>query len=106
MPFAEAFICETLRKSPVLPFSIPHLTMEDTKIGGFDVPAGEILIYNVYAIHHDVKTWGDPENFRPERFLSEDGQKVIKPEAFIPFGSGKRLCPGTNNIQNKTCGFN
>lgn len=38
----------------------------------------------------DRKLWGDPENFRPERFISEDG-KLLRPEALIPFGSGEKL---------------
>ena len=43
----------------------------------------------------DKKFWGDPENFRPSRFLSKDG-KFEKKEQFIPFGFGKRVCMGEN----------
>merc|ERR1712038_1189223 len=44
----------------------------------------------------DSETWHKPEEFRPERFLSQDGTKVIKPENFIPFGVGQRMCLGDN----------
>lgn len=45
-------------------------------------------------MHHDQKIWGDPENFRPERFLSEDGKKYQKSEYLIPFQLGRRQCVG------------
>ena len=52
------------------------------------------MVGNLYAIHHDEKTWGDPYAWRPERFLSPDGKTLIKHEAFVPFSIGKRICPG------------
>ncbi|CAM1154395.1 Uncharacterised protein g11205 [Pycnogonum litorale] len=47
----------------------------------------------LYGIHRSKELWGDPEIFRPSRFLNEDGQ-VFRPEYLIPFGIGKRICPG------------
>ncbi|GFS30372.1 cytochrome P450 2D9 [Nephila pilipes] len=54
-----------------------------------------MVLANLWSVHHNPKYWGnDAEIFRPERFLSEDGKRVIKSEHFIPFSIGKRSCPG------------
>ena len=58
------------------------------------IPKGTQVIPLIHAIHMDPKLWTDPEIFNPERFLSTDGKRVIKPEYFIPFGVGRRSCPG------------
>ena len=42
----------------------------------------------------DPTLWKDPEQFNPERFLSEDGTKTVRPDFFIPFGVGRRMCLG------------
>ena len=53
---------------------------------------------NIYAIHHEKETWGDPYVYRPERFLSPDGKTVIKHEALVAFSAGKRVCPGSLDL--------
>ena len=94
MTYTEAVINETLRKSSNLPFGVPHAAVEDTTIGSFDVPKDTIIFSNLYAIHHCEETWGDPYEFRPERFLTPDESTLIKHETFVAFGLGKRMCPG------------
>lgn len=74
--------------------SVQHRTMEDVKFRGFLIPKDTLIIPNLYGVLHDVKVWGDPETFRPERFLSEDESKVIRREEFVPFSIGKRVCLG------------
>ncbi|KAI5703726.1 hypothetical protein M8J75_015306 [Diaphorina citri] len=54
---------------------------------------GTIMIPSLYCLHNDPDIWGDPENFRPERFLDSNGQ-LKKKDRTLPFGFGKRLCPG------------
>jgi cytochrome P450 len=49
---------------------------------------GTLLALNFYSIHMDKSYWGDPENFRPERFLDEN-QKFVKSDRIFAFGSGK-----------------
>ena len=93
MPYTEAVLLETMRKSSIITGG-SHQASENTVIGGYDVPKGTIVGPSIYAIHHDPEVWGDPENFRPERFLSPDGTSVIKHEAFVAFSVGKRACPG------------
>lgn len=51
------------------------------------------------AAHMDVKVWGDPENFRPERFISPTGT-LVKKDFSLPFGAGKRLCAGETFARN------
>ena len=43
---------------------------------------------NLYSMHMSKELWGDPENFRPERFLDAEG-KFKKSEYLQPFGMGK-----------------
>ena len=49
---------------------------------------------NLWALHHDPKEWDDPEMFKPERFLDEDGKMAPKPNSYLPFSSGRRVCVG------------
>ncbi len=48
---------------------------------------------NIYQAHRDPETWPDPEEFRPERFLDDDGNFVPNP-AWMPFSTGRRACLG------------
>lgn len=41
----------------------------------------------------DPNLWDEPEKFNPTRFINAEG-KVIKPEYFLPFGVGRRMCLG------------
>jgi cytochrome P450 len=59
-----------------------------------------MILPNLYGAHHDHDVWGDPEIFRPERFITSDG-KFSKPgEAFMPFSVGKRVCIGESLARN------
>ena len=67
---------------------VPHCATEDTTIQGFNIPKGTTIISNLWAVNHDPNLWKDPEEFRPERFLNEEGA-VIQPAYLIPFGTGQ-----------------
>ncbi|GJU52053.1 cytochrome P450 81E8-like protein [Tanacetum coccineum] len=92
LPYLRSIINETLRLYPGAPLLVPHESSEDCVVGGYHIPRGTILLVNQWAIHHDPKLWNDPESFNPERFESlqgtRDGFKLM------PFGSGRRSCPG------------
>ena len=94
MPYTEAFMYETLRQSSIVPFGLLHQAMETTTVADYTVPEGTWVGVNLHFIHHDPSIWGDPENFRPERFLSPDGDRVVKNENLMPFSTGKRVCIG------------
>ena len=93
MVYTEAFICEILRKSSVVPLGITHRATEDETVEGFLIPKDTSVVANIYAVHHDPDVWGDPDNFRPERWIDADG-KVKKSDQLIAFSAGKRYCIG------------
>lgn len=61
---------------------------------GFVIPKNAHVIPLLHAVHMNPDYWEEPEAFRPERFLSADGKTVQKPEHFMPFGVGQRMCLG------------
>ena len=92
--YLRCVVNETLRLYPPAPLLLPHAPSEDCTIGGYEIPRGTIVMVNVWAIHRDPKLWEDPESFKPERFegLNNEGEK----QGFIPFGIGRRACPGNH----------
>lgn len=93
MPYTEAMIQEMLRFSSLVPTGLVHKTLTDFVLGEHKIPQDTWLIANLQGIHHDPEIWGDPEVFRPERFLNENNE-VMKHEALLPFSTGKRVCIG------------
>jgi len=94
MPYTEAMIAETLRFSSIVPGGVMHKVLTDTEFKGYFFPKDTIISHNAHYIHHDPEIWGDPENFKPERFLSPDGKSFKKHEALMPFSTGRRQCLG------------
>ena len=94
MPYTEAIIAESTRMSAIVPTGVLHKAMEDVKFHGYDIPKGTMIMPNVHCIHYDPRYWDEPEEFRPERFLSADGKTLKKHDAFMPFSVGKRQCLG------------
>ncbi|XP_047090365.1 zealexin A1 synthase-like [Lolium rigidum] len=92
--YLKLVIKETMRLHPAGPLLLPREAMETCKILGYDVPKGTTVLVNAWAICRDPKHWKDPEEFKPERF--ESGMVDFKGTNFeyIPFGSGRRICPG------------
>lgn len=95
LPYLEAFILETFRHSSFIPFTIPHSTTRDTSLNDFYIPKGRCIFVNQWQVNHDRELWGDPNEFRPERFLTPRGvlDKSLT-EKVILFGLGKRKCIG------------
>ncbi|XP_059152572.1 cytochrome P450 2J4-like [Physella acuta] len=93
LKYLNAFIMETQRVGSLVPFALTHVCAQDTVLNGFTIPKGAQVIPNLDAVLKDEKIWGDPENFRPERFLDEQGN-LIKREELIPFSIGRRICLG------------
>ncbi|XP_059637804.1 cytochrome P450 CYP82D47-like [Cornus florida] len=94
--YLQAVLKETLRLYPPGPLAIPHLSMEDCVVGGYNIPKSTRLLVNLWKIHRDPHVWSDPNEFRPERFLTSHKDVDVKGQHFelIPFGSGRRMCPG------------
>jgi cytochrome P450 len=97
LPYLLAVVKEVMRLHPVAPILLPHRAVEDgVEIGSYDVPKGSTVIFNAWAIMRDPAAWERPDEFVPERFLDMANQLDFRGKAFefIPFGSGRRLCPG------------
>uniref|UniRef100_A0ACD5V7R7 Uncharacterized protein n=1 Tax=Avena sativa TaxID=4498 RepID=A0ACD5V7R7_AVESA len=94
LKYLKFVVKETLRLHPVLPLLVPRQCQESCKIMGYDVPKGFIVLVNAWAIGTDPKFWDDPEEFKPERFESCGVDLKGTDFEFIPFGAGRRLCPG------------
>lgn len=94
MKYLKAVIKETLRLHPPIPLLVPRESTKDVKINGYDIAAGTRVITNAWAIHRDPTTWEEPEEFHPERFLNSTIDFKGQDFKLIPFGSGRRGCPG------------
>ncbi|KAH9669723.1 hypothetical protein KPL70_021909 [Citrus sinensis] len=85
---------ETLRLHPVTPLLVPCESMEDCTVNGFHIPRKSRVIINAWAIGRDPKAWNDPEKFFPERFVGSSVDVRGRNFQLLPFGSGRRGCPG------------
>ncbi|XP_019180703.1 PREDICTED: cytochrome P450 82A4-like [Ipomoea nil] len=94
--YLQAVVKETLRLYPPGPLALPHEAIEDCTINGYHVQKGTRVIPNLAKIHRDPKVWVNPNEFRSERFLTTHKDIDVKGNHFeiIPFGSGRRMCPG------------
>lgn len=87
LPYLNATLAEVLRLANIGPTTIPHRATKDTLLNGYIIKKNYTILANLMSVHQDVDHWGDPEVFRPERFIDASGQFI--PDAWvIPFGSG------------------
>ncbi|KAH9697057.1 cytochrome P450 76C4 [Citrus sinensis] len=94
LPYLQAVIKETFRLHPTVPLLVPRKVSEDLEIEGFVVPKGAQVFVNVWAIGRDESIWDNPHSFMPERFLGSDVEFKGQHFELIPFGAGRRICPG------------
>jgi cytochrome P450 len=90
----QAAMKEAMRLHPPLPILVPHEVVQDTKLHGYDIPAKTRVIINAWAIGRDKESWEDADAFKPERFVHTALDYSGKDFRFIPFGAGRRGCPG------------
>lgn len=94
LKYLDMVVKESFRLHPPVPLLLPHVAMEDCTVEGYHIPKESRIIINAWSIGRDPNTWTDPEKFIPERF---DGSNIdVWGQNFelIPFGSGRRGCPG------------
>ncbi|XVE56693.1 hypothetical protein DITRI_Ditri04bG0031100 [Diplodiscus trichospermus] len=94
MNYLKAVIKETLRLHPPIPLLVPRISTEDVRINGYDIARGTQVIINAWAIGRDPLSWERPDEFLPERFLNNSIDFKGQHFELIPFGSGRRICPG------------
>ncbi|KAK7316831.1 hypothetical protein RJT34_00579 [Clitoria ternatea] len=96
LKYLKAVIKEVLRLHPPGPLLIPRECGQACEINGFNIPFKSKIIVNAWAIGRDPKYWREPESFYPERFLDSSTDYRGANFEYIPFGAGRRICPGMN----------
>uniref|UniRef100_A0A7N0V283 Cytochrome P450 n=1 Tax=Kalanchoe fedtschenkoi TaxID=63787 RepID=A0A7N0V283_KALFE len=96
LKYISCVVKEIFRMHPAAPLLVPHEAINSTKIGkeGYDVLEKTRIIVNAWALGRDPACWTDPDKFNPERFEVSDVEFKGGHFQFIPFGSGRRICPG------------
>ncbi|KAB2049390.1 hypothetical protein E1A91_A13G178900v1 [Gossypium mustelinum] len=94
LKYLALVIKETLRLHPPLPLLLPRESRENYEINGYQIPSKTKIIINAWAIGRDPKYWSKAETFYPERFLDSSIDFNGTNLEYIPFGAGRRMCPG------------
>ncbi|KAK8527122.1 hypothetical protein V6N12_054347 [Hibiscus sabdariffa] len=94
LKYLALVIKETFRLHPSFPLLLPRESRENCEINGYRIPAKTRVIINAWAMATDPKYWTEPEAFYPERFLNCSSDFKGTDMEFIPFGAGRRMCPG------------
>ncbi|RZC47573.1 hypothetical protein C5167_040529 [Papaver somniferum] len=100
--YLSAVFHETLRRYPPIPIGSLRNVHQDTRLGGYDIPAGTQVAVNFYGCNMNKKQWDSPEQWKPKRFLdsNHDLRDLYKT---MSFGGGKRVCPGALQGRSVTC---
>lgn len=94
LPYLLAVVKESLRLHPATPLMLPHKASASVKVGGYNIPKGADVTVNVWAIARNPDVWSNPLEYRPERFLEESIDIKGGDFRVLPFGAGRRVCPG------------
>ncbi|KAM9339494.1 cytochrome P450 2K1-like [Symphorus nematophorus] len=93
LPFTDAVIHETQRLASIVPISLPHRTSQDLTLQGHFIKKGTTVYPLLKSVLYDESEWERPHTFYPAHFMDKDG-KFVKPDAFMPFSAGRRICLG------------
>ncbi|PHT45611.1 hypothetical protein CQW23_14769 [Capsicum baccatum] len=92
LPYLKLVIKETLRLHA--PNIVHRECREETIVDGYTIPAKVTALVNTWAMGRDPEVWDDPESFIPERFENSPIDYLRNNYEYLPFGAGKRICPG------------
>ncbi|KAF9463408.1 cytochrome P450 [Collybia nuda] len=95
LPYVTAVVKESLRWRDVAPIGFPHSIDVEDVYNGYRIPAGSIVIANLWAMLHDETIYPEPFKFNPDRFI-KDGKldPAVRDPEQVAFGFGRRRCPG------------
>ncbi|KAI0513521.1 hypothetical protein KFK09_009545 [Dendrobium nobile] len=96
LQYLNSVVKETLRLHLPVPLLLPREAIRHCKISGYDIEQDTRVFINAWGIARDPKTWDNPEEFLPERFIGKSIDIIGHNFELIPFGSGRRSCPGMN----------
>ncbi|KAL8261307.1 hypothetical protein R6Q59_025356 [Mikania micrantha] len=94
LPYLSCIVKETFRLHPPAPFLLPRNVENQVEVNGYVIPKGIKMIVNAWAIGQDTTIWDDSKEFKPERFLGREIDVRGQNFELIPFGAGRRICPG------------
>ncbi|OWM85820.1 premnaspirodiene oxygenase-like [Punica granatum] len=94
LKYLQQVVKEALRLHPPVPLLLPRLAAETREICGYTIPVKTKGIINAWALGRDPNCWNDPETFDPERFNDTSVDFKGNYMEYIPFGAGRRICPG------------
>ncbi|KAL5178063.1 Cytochrome P450 71D11 [Glycine soja] len=97
LQYLKLIVKETLRLHPPAPLLLPRECGQTCEIHGYHIPAKTKVIVNAWAIGRDPKYWTESERFYPERFIDSTIDYKGNSFEFIPFGAGRRICPGSTS---------
>ncbi|XP_050072237.1 probable cytochrome P450 304a1 [Anopheles maculipalpis] len=101
LPYTEATLRECLRIDTLIPSGLVHRAQQNVKFEEYNIPANTLLLFNLDSINNQKDVWGDPDAFRPDRFLDETtGSLVLSRDRSLTFSMGKRECPGQTYTRN------
>ncbi|KAK4480160.1 hypothetical protein RD792_013220 [Penstemon davidsonii] len=95
LKYLKLVIKETLRLHPPVPL-LPRACRDECKVDGYSIPLKSKVMINIWSMGRDPKYWHEPEIFQPERFENCSTDFLGNNFEFIPFGAGRRICPGMN----------
>ncbi|XP_072035375.1 cytochrome P450 2U1-like [Amphiura filiformis] len=95
LPYTRAALLEIQRHVALFPLIDFHAAGNETSLAGYHIPKGATIVPNGYAVMRDPIAFPEPNQFRPERFIDENGEYFEK-NGVVPFGLGRRICPGEN----------
>ena len=94
LSYLHLVIREALRLHVPVPFLLPRQCREPCEVMGYDIPVGTKVLVNAWALGRDGSYWEEAEAFKPERFAGAAVDFKDGDFEFIPFGAGRRICPG------------
>ncbi|XP_065868339.1 desmethyl-deoxy-podophyllotoxin synthase-like [Euphorbia lathyris] len=94
LTYLQLVLKETLRLHPPGPLLLPRESTKTCEIDGYQIPIKTKVIVNAWAIGRDPEAWEEANRFKPERFMDSEVDFKGMDFEFIPFGAGRRICPG------------